>query len=74
VKGKISITANTTAIITVVAALLLAGCEALVPASEDPVLIKLEDMDRRLQAIERVVAESEPGQYVAAGQYPRAAC
>ena len=50
-KGKISIIA----VITVAAALLLAGCAGLVPASEDPVLIKLEDMDRRLQAIERVV-------------------
>jgi tol-pal system protein YbgF len=36
-------------------ALLLAGCAALTPPSEDPVLIKLEEMDQRLQAIERVV-------------------
>ena len=47
-KGKTKITA-------VPLALLLAGCTALTPASEDPVLIKLEEMDRRLQAIERVV-------------------
>ena len=50
-KGKKSIIA----IVTVAAAWLLVGCTALVPASEDPVLIKLDDMDRRLQAIERVV-------------------
>jgi len=37
------------------AALLLNGCAALRPASEDPVLLKLEDLDRRLQAVERVV-------------------
>ena len=47
-KSRISITA-------VPLALLLAGCTALTPASEDPVLIKLEEMDRRLQAIERVI-------------------
>ena len=34
---------------------LLAGCTALVPPDEDPVLIKLEELDRRLQAVERVV-------------------
>jgi len=36
-------------------ALLLTGCAALTPASEDPVLIKLDELDNRLQAIERVV-------------------
>ena len=36
-------------------AMLAAGCAALTPPSEDPVLIKLEELDRRLQAIERVV-------------------
>jgi tol-pal system protein YbgF len=35
--------------------LLLAGCSVLTPPAEDPVLIKLDEMDRRLQAIERVV-------------------
>ena len=35
-------------------AVLLAGC-VLTPPSEDPVLIKLDELDRRLQAIERVV-------------------
>ena len=35
-------------------ATLLAGC-MLTPPSEDPVLIKLDELDRRLQAIERVV-------------------
>jgi hypothetical protein len=33
----------------------MSGCLAVTPPSEDPVLIKLEDLDRRLQAIERVV-------------------
>ena len=37
------------------AVLVIAGCTALTPPSEDPVLIKLEELDRRLQAIERVV-------------------
>jgi len=37
------------------AALLLNGCAALTPPSEDPVLLKLDELDRRLQAIERVV-------------------
>lgn len=33
----------------------LTGCAMLTPPAEDPVLIKLEELDRRLQAIERVV-------------------
>jgi tetratricopeptide (TPR) repeat protein len=33
----------------------MSGCLAVTPPSEDPVLIKLEELDRRLQAIERVV-------------------
>ena len=37
------------------AVLVTAGCLATTPPAEDPVLIKLEDLDRRLQAIERVV-------------------
>ena len=36
-------------------ALLSAGCSVLTPPSEDPVLIKLEELDQRLQAIERVM-------------------
>jgi tol-pal system protein YbgF len=38
-----------------VAALVMSGCLAVTPPSEDPVLIKLEELDKRLQAIERVV-------------------
>ena len=37
------------------AVLALSGCLAVTPPSEDPVLIKLDELDRRLQAIERVV-------------------
>ncbi len=33
----------------------VSGCELLQPPGEDPVLIKLEELDRRLQAIERVM-------------------
>jgi TolA-binding protein len=33
----------------------MSGCLAVTPPAEDPVLIKLEELDRRLQAIERVV-------------------
>ena len=33
----------------------LAGCLGVTPPSEDPVLLKLEDLDRRLGAIERMV-------------------
>lgn len=35
--------------------LLLAGCSILTPPSEDPVLLRLDEIDRRLSAIERVV-------------------
>lgn len=34
---------------------LVAGCSILTPPSEDPVLIRLEEIDRRLSAIERTV-------------------
>ena len=39
-------------------ALLLAGCELMAPQppQEDPVLVKLEDIERRLGALERVLA------------------
>lgn len=37
------------------AILALSGCLAVTPPKEDPVLIKLNELDRRLQAIERVV-------------------
>ena len=33
----------------------VAGCSLLTPPAEDPVLIKLDELDRRLQAIERVM-------------------
>jgi TolA-binding protein len=35
--------------------MLAAGCTALTPPSEDPVLIKLEELERRLESIERIV-------------------
>ena len=34
---------------------MLASCSLLTPPAEDPVLIKLEELDQRLQAIERVM-------------------
>ncbi len=42
------------ALFVAVAALVLSGC-ALMPPSEDPVLIKLTELERRLETIERVV-------------------
>ncbi len=36
-------------------ALVMSGCLAVTPPSEDPVLLKLEELDQRLQVIERVV-------------------
>jgi tol-pal system protein YbgF len=33
----------------------MAGCSVLTPPDEDPVLIKLEELDQRMQAIERVM-------------------
>ena len=41
--------------LAVLAGLLLAGGCAVVPPEEDPVLIKLDDLDRRLASIERIV-------------------
>ncbi|MEO1204170.1 MAG: tol-pal system protein YbgF [Pseudomonadota bacterium] len=38
-----------------VAAVSLAGCTALMDPAEDPVMIKLEQIEQRLQAVERVV-------------------
>jgi tol-pal system protein YbgF len=35
--------------------ILMAGCSVMTPPSEDPVLIKLDELDQRLAAIERVV-------------------
>ena len=42
-------------LLVVAAPLALAGCETFTSPDEDPVLIKLNELDRRLQAIERVV-------------------
>ena len=42
-------------LLPVSSAFLLGACAALTPPSEDPVLIKLEELDQRLQAIERVM-------------------
>ena len=39
----------------VLPAILLSACSMLTPPAEDPVLIKLEELDQRLQAIERVM-------------------
>ena len=36
-------------------ALILSGCLAMTPPSEDPVLLKLAELERRLESIERVV-------------------
>ncbi len=36
-------------------ALMLGGCTLLEPRGEDPVLVKLNDLERRMEAIERVV-------------------
>jgi tol-pal system protein YbgF len=41
-------------LLTVVSALVIGGC-AMTPPAEDPVLIKLTELERRLQNIERVV-------------------
>lgn len=42
-------------LILVAAPALLAGCQLLTPPSEDPVLIRLAEIEQRLSAIERVV-------------------
>jgi tol-pal system protein YbgF len=42
-------------LLAVLPMILLGACTALTPAAEDPVLIKLEELDQRLQAIERVM-------------------
>lgn len=42
-------------LLLIVPAALAAGCSVLTPPSEDPVLIKLNELDQRLQAIERVM-------------------
>ncbi len=42
-------------LLVVAPAVFAAGCSVLTPPSEDPVLIKLEELDQRLQAVERVM-------------------
>jgi len=42
-------------LLLVLPAILLSACSMLTPPAEDPVLIKLEELDQRLQAIERVM-------------------
>jgi len=42
-------------LLLVAPAIFVVGCSALNPPAEDPVLIKLEELDQRLQAIERVM-------------------
>ncbi|MCH7502427.1 MAG: tol-pal system protein YbgF [Proteobacteria bacterium] len=45
----------TTSVLAVFPALALGACSVLTPPSEDPVLIKLSELERRLQAVERVI-------------------
>ena len=42
-------------LLLVLPAILLSACSMLTPPAEDPVLIKLEELDQRLQALERVM-------------------
>jgi tol-pal system protein YbgF len=42
-------------LLLILPAMFVAGCSMFVPPSEDPVLIKLEELDQRMQAIERVM-------------------
>lgn len=46
---------HTAALLIAVSTLALGGCELLQPRSEDPVVTKLTELERRLEAIERVV-------------------
>lgn len=46
---------NRSRLLIVLAPVLLTGCLAMTPPSEDPVLLKLEELDQRLDAIERMV-------------------
>ena len=41
--------------VLVLPALALGGCQLLQPAGEDPILVKLNELERRMEAIERVV-------------------
>jgi len=42
-------------LLLLVAVTALSGCELMQPPGEDPVLVKLDELERRMQAIERVV-------------------
>ena len=44
-----------TPLLLLAVALVLGGCELMQPPGEDPVLIKLNELERRMEAIERVV-------------------
>jgi tol-pal system protein YbgF len=44
-----------TPLLLLAAALVLSGCELMQPQGEDPVLVKLNELERRMEAIERVV-------------------
>ncbi len=44
-----------TSVLAALPVLALGACSVLTPASEDPVLIQLAELERRLQAIERVI-------------------
>lgn len=46
---------NKAALLLVVPALMLGGCELLQPPGEDPVITKLNELERRMEAIERIV-------------------
>ena len=44
-----------TPLLLLAAAFVLSGCELLQPPGEDPVLVKLNELERRMEAIERIV-------------------
>lgn len=46
---------NSRLLLPMLAPTLLCGCELLQPVGEDPVLLKLDELERRMQAIERIV-------------------
>ena len=49
-------------LLLLVALTALGGCEFLQPPGEDPVLTKLNELERRMQAIERVVLAWSTGE------------
>ena len=48
-------TGSVKTLLVLATAIALGGCELMQPRGEDPVLVKLEELERRMQAIERVV-------------------